>query len=208
MACIIGVDFDNTIVSYDALMYRTAVHKGLIDNKVRKNKKRIRDAIRKTPNGEIEWQKLQAQVYGPIMHEAQLIDGVDTFFEHCNRQDISVHIVSHKTEYANYDTTDTNLRAAALKWMSAHDFFEADGIGLSYQKIYFESTRQAKINRIKKLRCTHFIDDLEETFLEVSFPEGVKKILYAPQSYKTSLKDAWRVTQWKDINDYFFSAKT
>jgi hypothetical protein len=79
---------------------------------------------------------------------------------------------------------------------------------LSRWIVYFESTRQAKINRIKQLQCTHFIDDLEETFLEDRFPEDVKKILYAPQTFDTSLKDVRVVTRWKDINNYFFSAKT
>jgi len=204
MMDVFGIDFDNTIVNYDILMYHTAVQQGLIDSKIRKNKREIRDAIRSIPHGDIEWQKLQALTYGPLMHQAQLIDGVTTFFENCTRQGISLYIISHKTEYANFDTTNTNLRTAALDWMSAHGLF---GLGLTRQMIYFESTRSAKINRIRKLQCTHFIDDLEETFLEESFPEDVKKILYTPQTYVTKLKDAWVVTRWKDINNYFFSDK-
>ena len=39
---IIGVDFDNTIVSYDDVMFETANQFGLIDRSVKKNKKVIR----------------------------------------------------------------------------------------------------------------------------------------------------------------------
>ncbi len=63
--CTIGIDFDNTIVTYDDLMYSLAMEMGLINPAVRKSKKLIRDNIRELPDGEIEWQKLQGLVYGP-----------------------------------------------------------------------------------------------------------------------------------------------
>ncbi len=42
-----------------------------------------------------------------------------------------VFIVSHKTEYAGYDETRTNLRTAALEWMTSHHFFEPHGLDLA-----------------------------------------------------------------------------
>jgi len=61
---IIGVDFDNTLVSYGDNVHREAVQRGLIPPVVGKSKKEIRDRIRQLPDGEIEWQRLQATVYG------------------------------------------------------------------------------------------------------------------------------------------------
>ena len=62
--CIIGVDFDNTIVSYDAVMHTVALKQGWIDSQLTKKKKQIRDHIRLTSDGERKWQQLQAIVYG------------------------------------------------------------------------------------------------------------------------------------------------
>lgn len=207
MDYIIGVDFDNTIVSYDDLMHALAVQRGLIQPAVKKSKKDIRDTIRQLPNGEVKWQGLQAVLYGPRMREARLIDGVRTFFQLCRRHKVAVYTISHKTEYARSDESGINLRVAALTWMREKGFFEVDGFGLSQQDVYFESTRPEKIERIRQLRCTHFIDDLEETFLEESFPPNVEKILYAPHMQYSALSVVKVFTSWKEISDYFFSKK-
>lgn len=202
---VIGVDFDNTIVSYDDLMHRLAVEKGWISPEISKSKKQIRDSIRQLPDGEIEWQRLQALAYGSQMPAAQLIEGVSAFFKLCRQQGIKTYIVSHKTEYANYDETRTNLRDAALGWMKKNNFFTEEGLGLSEQQVYFESTRVEKIERIKQLGCTDFIDDLEETFLEESFPESIHKILYAPHRQYSGKVPVQLVSQWQEIHEYFFS---
>ncbi|CBN55129.1 MULTISPECIES: hypothetical protein [Kamptonema] len=202
---IIGVDFDNTIVTYDDLMYKIAVEKGWISSEVSKSKKQIRDTIRQLPDGEIEWQKLQAIAYGSQMDEARLIDGVKEFFNLCKQHKIQTYIVSHKTEYANYDETQTNLRTAAIKWMGKNNFFSSIGLGLSQEQVFFASTRIGKIDKIKKLKCTDFIDDLEETFIEESFPESVNKILYAPHQQHSGKLQLKIVSRWQQINEYFFS---
>ena len=59
----IGIDFDNTIVTYDNVFYEHAVKLGLIDKSVSKNKKQIRDEIRKLPNGK------QAEIIGEVKEE-------------------------------------------------------------------------------------------------------------------------------------------
>jgi hypothetical protein len=205
MIHIIGLDFDNTLVSYDDVIYSAAVERGLIPQDMRRSKNDIRNRIRLVPDGEIEWQRLQALVYGPKMGEARLIKGVQTFFGLCKRHKVRVYIISHKTEFADFDETGINLRIAALAWMRRNKFFEVDGLGLSQGTVYFESTRREKIERIKNLGCTHFIDDLEETFLEENFPKDVEKILYAPYSQPKPLPEVKVVKDWQEINEYFFS---
>lgn len=206
MKYIIGIDFDNTIADYDEVIHRVAVQRGLIRPTLERSKKRIRDRIRSLPDGEIEWQKVQAIVYGPDMPEARLSGGVKTFLRSCREHRVRVHVVSHKTEYAKLDTTGTNLRAAALNWMRAKGFFERDGVGLSERHVYFEGTRREKIERIRRLRCTHFIDDLEETFIEDSFPTDVEKILFAPHMQHSSLQGVSVFATWEEIDHYLFDA--
>jgi hypothetical protein len=204
----IGIDFDNTIVSYDALMRRVAVDRGLIDEAEGRTKRDVRDRIRQLPDGDVEWQKLQALVYGPLMRDAQPITGVEEFIRRCRHAGIPVFIVSHKTEYAGYDETRTNLRTAALEWMTMHHFFEPDGLDLGRDNVYFESTRTDKIDRIRRIGCSHFIDDLEEVFLEPSFPADVQKILYAPQATPVSANGARVITSWRSLCDDFFNSRS
>ena len=204
----VGIDFDNTIVSYDELMRRVAVDRGLIDEAEGRTKRDVRDRIRQLPDGDIEWQKLQALVYGPMMRDAQPITGVEEFIRRCRHAGIPVFIVSHKTEYAGYDETRTNLRTAALEWMTMHHFFEADGLDLARDNVYFESTRTDKIDRIRRIGCSHFIDDLEEVFLEPSFPTDVQKILYAPQATSVSANGARLISSWQALSDDFFDSRS
>ena len=145
---IVGIDFDNTIVTYDEALGRIARERGLIGGEAAQTKKEIRDQIRRLPGGEIEWQKCQALLYGSRIGEAQLIEGVVEFFQRCWEEGVKVYVVSHKTEFSRFDTTGTNLRKAALEWMAANGFFEAEGLGLSRDGVFFAATRAEKIERI------------------------------------------------------------
>lgn len=200
----VGVDFDNTLVSYDNLIHLVAAERGLISPGIKPSKKLVRDSIRDLPDGETEWQKVQALVYGPRICEAVPSEGATDFLEKCFRQGIKVNIVSHKTEFASYDETGTNLRSAALSWLEQHRLLDFESYGLTGEDIYFESTRKDKINRIEKLGCTHFIDDLEETFLERSFPDTVKKLLYSPHLPAPTVAYVELAGTWNQMTDHLF----
>jgi hypothetical protein len=203
---IYGIDFDNTIVTYDELLTKIARERGLIDATGVQTKRSLRNWIRQLPDGEIEWQKCQALLYGRRISEASLADGVAAFLAICRERTIPVHIVSHKTEFANYDPTGTNLRTAALDWMRANRFFDPDGLGLTPHCVFFAATRREKIDHIRQLACTHFIDDLEETFLEDTFPPATARILYEPGRQSPAPPGVALMRTWQEIRDYFFSA--
>jgi len=202
---VIGVDFDNTIVDYNDLICRVAYERGFAKESISGSKKAVRDSIRNLPEGETEWRKLQAIVYGPRIGEAKLMKGVQEFFKQCNTRGIKIYVISHKTEFASSDTLGINLRKAALAWMQKNNFFHNRAFGLAEKDVYFESTREEKINRIKELDCTHFVDDLEETFFEKSFPVNVEKILFAPEKSNCIRNDARMFADWDHIRDYFFN---
>ncbi len=180
---IIGIDFDNTIINYDQLIYSLALQKSFIPPATNQNKKDIRDTIRKLPNGDLKWQEIQAQAYGDFISHAILNPGIQEFFQLCHQQNIPYYIISHKTKYSNLYKTGTDLQKAALNWMAEQKLFNTQ-TGLTTQQIYFEPTQEQKIARIKILNCTHFIDDLEETFQFPTFPKETKKILYNPHFNK------------------------
>ena len=195
---VIGVDFDNTITNYDELMHELASKQGWIKTQIRANKQEIRDHIRSLDNGEIKWQELQAMVYGEFMYQAKLIDGVQDFFSSCYKEEIPIFIVSHKTQFAAQDKDKIDMHKAALSWLNEKRFFKKE-------HVFFEPTRQKKIERIEKLGCTHFIDDLLETFLEAAFPKDVQKILYAPHGAEKLNQDILVKHSWEEIYDSFFT---
>jgi hypothetical protein len=201
---IIGVDFDNTVISYDDILYKLTLERGLSVS-FPCSKKTLRDLLRQLPNGEIEWQKWQAIMYGPGISEAKLISHVGEFFRLCRMKNVSVYIISHKGEYAAQDTNGINLRTAALQWMYDNHFFSKNGLGLDQESIFFCNTRQEKIQKIKQLECNYFIDDLEETFLEEDFPPTVQGILYAPVAdHSQAIEKLMIATDWKEITQHFF----
>jgi hypothetical protein len=201
---IIGVDFDNTVISYDDILSKLAQDRG-VSVSFPCSKKILRDLLRQLPNGEIEWQKWQAIMYGPMIGEAKLMSHVGDFFKLCRIKNVSVYIISHKGEYAAQDTKRINLQAAALQWMHDNQFFSMDGLGLNQESIFFCNTRQEKIQKIKQLGCNYFIDDLEETFSEEGFPPTVQAILYSPTGDHSQAAEKSMITSnWKEITQYFF----
>jgi len=203
---VIGIDFDNTLATYDHLWHAAALEKSLIGPNIGKNKKDVRDAVRQLPGGEIEWQRLQGSVYGPGMSQARVSDGLGQFFQTCSAHQAKTYIISHKTEFANYDETHTNLRSSAMTWMTVNRFFEAKGLGLSPDNVFFLETRCEKLQCLQRLGCTYFIDDLEEVLLEKSFPSSVEKILYAPNQLSPELPGVTVAKNWEEIANHIFDA--
>lgn len=206
MKPLIGIDLDNTVVIYDDLFYSLACEQGLIAPGVKKNKTVVRDLIRGLPEGEFKWQELQGVVYGEQMHRACLADGFDCFVESSRAKGLGLVIVSHKTEFGHFAEKRINLREAALDFMRKKGFFDSAGFGFSEHEVFFESSRQEKINRLCELHCECFIDDLIELFEEASFPQGVRKILYAPHGCKKVDPTIKMCSHWGEITESVLSS--
>ena len=200
----LGVDLDNTLISYDELFHKAAVDEHLIDPSVPKSKELVRDAIRLSPGGEQRWTRLQAVVYGLRMHDAKLFQGADACLRRCVDAGIPVRIVSHKTESATLDGTEINIRQPALQWMRTNGFFSQQGLGIMEEHVFFESTRAQKIRRINELGCTHFIDDLIEVFAEPSFPSAAEKLLFAPHAGTPAPQGVRAFKSWPEIARFLF----
>lgn len=201
---LLGIDFDNTIVTYDALFARLAIEADYLDEAPAGGKTAIRDLVR-ARYGDRAWQLLQAEAYGPRMDEAQLSPGFSAFVASARRLGVPLVVVSHKSVFSHAADGGPNLRYAALAWMRANRFFEPGGLAFSVDDIYFEGTRCEKVARIKNLGCTHFVDDLPEVFAVKSFPSDAMRILFAPkQGASAGLVDAV-ATDWFDLRDLLFA---
>lgn len=174
----IGVDLDNTLIDYTEVFAAAARERSLIDATVGASKSEVRDAIRRLPDGEISWQRLQGYVYGSGIGGARLFPGALEFLRACRAHSAPVFIVSHKTRFGNYDPARVDLREAALAWMSAHGLFRRDDGAIARENVFFADDRAAKLARIAALDCSCFIDDLDEVFADPGFPAGVTRILF------------------------------
>jgi hypothetical protein len=198
----IGIDLDNTIVSYDGLFYQLASDEGLVPVGFPRHKDAIRDEIRRRPEGNATWTRLQALAYGPYMNSATAFPGAIRFFERCHQSGYRVQIVSHKTETAWLDGSQVYLREAALRWLESHGFLST--LGLSKENVFFETTRQEKVSRISTLGCTHFIDDLPEVFAENHFPSQTQRLLFSPHPRYSPHPGIQVAESWEDLGRRFF----
>jgi len=174
----LGIDFDNTIVCYDALFHRLAVERGFIDPATPRSKAAVRDALRDAGR-ENDWTFLQGFAYGPRITDAQPFPGVVAFMQSCRDRDIRLSIVSHKT-HRPYRGPAYDLHEAAWTWLTYYGVVGRSTSPLTHSDVYFEPTREAKLRRISQMGVTHFVDDLPEFLTDPKFPADVIRILFDP----------------------------
>lgn len=189
----IGIDFDNTIVCYDAVFYAAALEKELIPPNIDASKGAIRDYLRSIGK-EPSWTELQGYIYGARMDLAKPFPGVNHFLNLCLNKQIPTWIISHKT-LTPFRGPKYDLHKAAKDWIKTQSF---PWIPPSF----FELTLQSKLARIHQQGCTLFIDDLPELFAEPAFPKNVQKILFDPHCIHSHIKECIRLCSWKEISDF------
>jgi len=197
----IGIDFDNTIINYDNVFHKYAVKYSFIPSEIKKNKKHIRNFIKKIKDGEKKWIELQAMVYGCFIDEAKPAEGINLFLDRCKETSIDVIIISHKTLYPSQGSR-INLRDTAMKWLIKNGIISKSG--LNEKDIIFSNTREEKLLKIKEQQCTHFIDDMMEVLIEPNFPSDTIKILYSSEKENNLPLEIIQLNNWYEIKEYFF----
>ena len=197
----IGIDFDNTIACYDSSFHRIAVQSALTGQEwVDKTKNGLRDYLRTLPDGEKEWMRLQGQVYGKFMCQAEMMPGFAEFMFKCRLRGYTIYIVSHKTEYGHFDVEQISLRTEAMQWMESKRFFDPTFFGIEREHVFFADTREEKVTRIAELDCDSFIDDLPEVFAEPTFPDRTEKILYGNSKPDKVMNTGLKICSWEAIS--------
>lgn len=195
----IGVDFDNTIVSYDALFHRLAVEQEHITPEVPATKEQVRDTMRRAGREEA-WTELQGYVYGARICEATAFAGVKDFFRNCREAGVEVCIISHKTKHP-FRGPAYDLHRAALDWLEHNGFFDPRDIALPRDCVYLRTTLADKLQQIGDCGCTHFIDDLPELLSEAAFPATAERWLFDPNDHHPHERRFARVTAWTQLED-------
>jgi len=200
----IGLDFDNTIVSYDALFHKVAREQNLVPPEISANKLAVRDYLRKNDQ-EHRWTEMQGYVYGARMDEAEAYSGVIEFIRQASAAGHLLAIVSHKTAHPflgpKYD-----LHAAARLWIDHHLMSEGGRL-IPELQVFFELTKQEKLVRIADFACDVFIDDLPEILLADEFPRTTERLLFDPEQHHTAtVNPALKLfSSWAGITGYLLA---
>ena len=197
MPPVLGLDFDNTLIRYDDVFYSVAREKALIPSLVAPDKQSVKQYL--IENGrEDDWTELQGEVYGPRISEATVFDGALEIAQSLRDAGVEICLISHKTR-TPYIGRAYDLHAAARTWLEKNKFFSKEGANWLPEQVFFEVTKEAKVDRILQQRCTHFLDDLPEILNLL--PENLKRIRFAPGSTEPSQVFApWQeISHWREL---------
>ncbi len=192
----IGIDFDNTIVSYDKVFYCVALEQALIPESLSESKVAVRDYLRSKDQNNI-WTELQGYVYGKRMLDADIFKGFFDFLAFAKENRIHLSIISHKTVYP-YEGEKFNLHNAAREFISRR-LLKGKSDVISDRNIFFELTQKDKVLRVEKEKCDYFIDDLPEIFILEDFPHSTIKCLFDPDDGIQDFKADFKFSEWEDI---------
>jgi len=190
----IGIDFDNTIVSYDEIFHTAASELGLLESEISRDKTSVRDYLRESGR-EKEWILLQGHVYGGCMEQVVAYSGAYEFIEKAYAGGHEVRIISHKTRHAKMGPK-YDLHEAARLFLSNNRFIGEGGAGLKADDAFFEYTLEDKLKRIISESCDVFIDDLPELLIAPQFPESVDRYLFDPHGVHAARPEYSVLSNW------------
>lgn len=193
---LLGLDFDNTLISYDRLFRQVALDNALIPVETPPQKNAVRDYLRQQGREE-QWTRLQGEVYGGRILEAEPYAGMQAALKGLAVMKIPMCIVSHKTR-TPYCGKPWDLHAAARRWLAFHGFHDPHGLSWPKDRIFFELTKEEKVARIIALGCTHYVDDLPEIL--AMLPESVEKILFVPSGDVQRHPDWKLMSSWQELH--------
>lgn len=194
---LIGIDFDNTIICYDAVFHAVAIERGLITQDVPQSKQAVRDHLR-AAGREAEWTAMQGYVYGCRLNDAHAMPGVIDAMRSLKAAGHQLAIVSHKTRHP-YAGPAYDLHAAASQWLAIQGIAGESRSIVDSNRLFFELTKEAKLDRIASLRCDHFVDDLPEFLCEAAFSSSTQRWLFDPNGVNAEHENYRRIKHWRDL---------
>jgi hypothetical protein len=171
----IGIDLDNTIIDYAALLHSIAVARGWLDEATSVSKASVRKSLVDADGNDWRWQRLQADAYGTHVARATAFEGALALVDAARGRGHEICILSHKTRTSQLDPS-IELRPGALAWLDAAGFLGPERI--PREAVYFFDTRDEKVRAIAALGCAWIVDDLLEVLQHPELPEHVARIWF------------------------------
>jgi len=194
----LGLDFDNTIVCYDAAIALLAEEMFNLPPEVPRTKLGLRDHLR-SAGREPEWTAFQGELYGPGMRHAQPFEGAIETMLQLVAAGHDLVIVSHRSRRP-YAGEPHDLHAAAQGWVAER--LQSCGLfGADNGSVNFLETRQEKVARIAELGCQAFLDDLPEVLGDGGFPTSAAGILFDPSGGSTAPEGQHSISAWPELGD-------
>lgn len=188
----IGLDFDNTIVSYEKVYLRLVEKHGAEIVPGQSAKNILRDYFHRKGEADI-FTRIQGEVYGPGLAGAEAYPGFSSCLEQLTADGWKVVVVSHRTKYPLAGPTHDLHQAA-------RQFLETSGwLGQKIRKAYFEGTKEAKLMRIARCECNFFVDDLPEILAHPAFPKDCQPLLFDPSGHPEKGTPHKRVRHWNEL---------
>ncbi|MBI3558304.1 MAG: hypothetical protein HY074_18715, partial [Deltaproteobacteria bacterium] len=189
----IGVDFDNTIISYRKLFHELAVAQGWVPPQPALSKEQVKSVLLKQDGNDLRWQSLQAKAYGPEILRAAPFEGFREFVSSAALQGHEIVIVSQKSVASHYDPS-VRLREWALRWCA-----EQKITGIAPGNIFFEATREEKVARISALKLDLFVDDLPEVLEHPEFPASTTAVWFTQAEPTAKLPGYPICVSWHEV---------
>jgi hypothetical protein len=193
---LIGLDFDNTVVRYDAVFESLARQRDLPAQVAAGGKTAIRDFLR-GDGREDDWTIMQGEAYGAHMASAEEFEGVGDFIRSAIHRGHRLVVVSHRT-HSPYLGPPWDLHASAREWLAKRDFSQLLG------DFFLEETAANKAARISALGCEVFVDDLWEFLERPDFPVGARKIWFDPSGSDQARPGLERLGGWPAAESLVF----
>ena len=194
----LGLDFDNTIVCYDAAIAILAEEIFDLPNDVPRTKNGLRDYLRET-NREHEWTAFQGELYGPGMRYAQPFEGAIETMLKLVEAGHDLMIVSHRSRHP-YAGKPHDLHSSAKRWV--FEILQSKGLFRREGSVRFLETRDKKIELIGQMRFDAFIDDLPEVLNAPKFPVNTRKIMFKPDGSSSATRKEITISAWPDLYRY------
>lgn len=166
-----GFDLDNTIIDYSASVERYCFNNDL---KICKTIERLRTLLQEIDDSGYRWQIAQGWLYTDGLSYAKPAHGVIDLCEYLRTRDFELFIVSHKTTHTPIFCGHKELWSVATNWISSG---ELSRYFAGTKNIYFETSRDLKIKRIKSLDLHYFVDDLVQIFQDPNYPREIVSFL-------------------------------
>ena len=195
----IGIDFDNTIACYDGVFHAAALERGLIPPNLGRDKNSVRDHLNGAGHKD-DFTELQGHVYGARMELVRPYPGFVEFVAAARKAGHELFIVSHKTRHPILGPKH-DMHAAARGFLTARDLVGDGASQIDPARVFFELTKPDKVARAAVLGCEVFIDDLPEILAMPGFPDGMRRILFDPDSQFENASDhvGTRSSSWAAI---------
>jgi hypothetical protein len=194
----IGLDFDNTIVSYDILFHKIACEKNVVPPDTPVNKIAVRNYLRNNQQENI-WTEIQGEAYGARIKEAKTYKGVINFLIWAKNVGHDLAIISHKSQFP-FQGPQYDLHTAAREWIDLNLIVD-DVQLIPAAQVFFEPSQIEKLARIGSFGCEIFLDDLPEILQANGFPASTRRILFDPEMHHdlALLTDITLIKSWDEF---------